>query len=71
METPSGLMVLYGDEDVRKFFYQHENIMMKSILDTAKAEKIIAYLVADYPTFILKGSWSTMDLLRRRRTIKW
>ncbi len=44
METLSELMVFKGDEDARKFFYLYEDVATKGIPDTAKAEKIVAYL---------------------------
>ena len=47
METPSELMVFKGDEDARKFFYIYENVIVKGLPDTTKAEKIVAYLGGD------------------------
>ncbi len=44
MNTPSGLTKFKGSEDARKFFYVYENVVIKSLLDSARAEEIVAYL---------------------------
>ncbi len=44
MSTPSKLTRLKGYEDARKFFYLYENVVTKSLPDSERAEKSVAYL---------------------------
>ena len=44
METLSELIVFKGEEDARKLFYIYENVIVKGLPDTKKAEKIVTYL---------------------------
>ncbi len=44
MNTTSELIAFKGIEDAPKFFYFYENVVTKSLPDTEKAEKIVAYL---------------------------
>ncbi len=43
MNTPSELTTFKGSEDARKFFYLYENVVTKSLPDSERAEKIVAY----------------------------
>ena len=39
MDTPNELVIFHGNEDARKFFYLHENVVTKGLPDKEKAEK--------------------------------
>ena len=43
MNTSSELTTFKGSEDARKFFYLYENVVTKSLPDSERAEKIVAY----------------------------
>lgn len=53
MVTPSEMIVFKRNEDVQKFFYLFENIVIKDLPDTVKDEKIVAYLVGYLQWFAL------------------
>ncbi len=44
INTPSKLTTFKGSEDAQKFFYLYENVVTKSLPDSERAEKIVAYL---------------------------
>ncbi len=44
INTPSELTTFKGSEDARNFFYLYENVLTKSLPDSKRAEKIVAYL---------------------------
>ncbi len=44
MSIPSKLTTFKGYEDARNFFYLYENVVTKSLPDSERAEKSVAYL---------------------------
>ncbi len=44
MNTINELTTFKGSQDAQKFFYVYENVVTKSLLDSKRAKKVMAYL---------------------------